>query len=102
MAASTRDVADSPSVLVLGAFVTGIGLTSSPGEESQARGTADLNSHTFVTVSTADGSCGDSANAPEDDCSSPVVSCTAWCCSTAALSFAVCRDRHAHVCAVRQ
>ena len=100
--ASTRDVVDSASVLVLGAFVTGIGLTSSPGEESQARGTADSKSYTFVTVSTADGSCGGSADALEDDCSSPIVPCAAWCRSAAALSSAVCRDRHAHVCAVGQ
>ena len=101
--ASTRDIADSASVLVLSAFVTGIGLASSPGEESLARDTADSKSHTFITVSkTADGSCGGSANAPEDDCSSPVVPCAAWCRSAAALSSAVCRDMHAHVCAVGQ
>ena len=102
MTAPTRDVADSASVLVLGAFVTGIGLVSSPVAENRARDTAGSNSYTFIAVSTADGSCGGSTGAAEDDCSSPVVSCVAWCRSAAALSSAVCRDKHAHVCDVGQ
>jgi len=100
--ASIRAVDDSASVLVLVVFVPEIGLMSSPDEEGQARGTADSKSYTFITVSHADGSCGGSAGAPEDDCTSPIVSCVAWCRNASALSSAVCRDRHAHVCDVGQ
>ena len=102
MTASIRAVDDPAFVLVLVVFAPEIGLMSSPGEDDQARGTADSKSYTFVTVSHADGSCGGSAGALEDDCTSPVVSCAAWCHNASALSDAVCRDRHAHVCDVGQ
>ena len=97
MTASTRAVDDSVCALVLSAFVAGVGLMSSPGEEGRARGTADSESYTFVTVSTAGGSCCGVAKVLEDDCSLPITSCAAWCRSAAARSSAVCRDRHAYV-----
>ena len=102
MTASIRAVDDSVFVLVLVVFAPEIGLKSSPGEADRARGTSDSKSYTFVTVSHADGSCGGSAGALEDDCTSPVMSCAAWCRNASALSSAVCRDRHAHVCDVGQ
>jgi len=100
--ASIRAVDDSVFALELDVFVPEIGLTSSPDEEGRARDAAGSKSYTFITVSHADGSCGGFTGTPEDDCTSSIMSCAAWCRNASALSSAVCRDRHAHVCDVGQ
>jgi hypothetical protein len=97
--ASIRAVDDSVFALGLGSARLG---SARLGSARLGSAPAGSKSYTFITVSHADGSCGGFAGALEDDCTSSIVPCAAWCRNASALSSAVCRDRHAHVCDVGQ